>query len=200
MVLIPPLSAEQFVLSFLFLAIRTKRKAPAGSQKSNKLGATCFVWDANGKNLNPDLGSKNKWPDFPRLRIAKQPRLPRKGAQVRVLGASATQPGLSPLRRSHCSQALMRVPGSRPGDVISKAGVCSQAGLPPSPCVSHQSFPQHGIRVILMLFNVTPAIRAARGSMTVTLSPPEAEKNPKWSSCLERPLHKPASRFQDVAL
>lgn len=160
MVVIPPLSAEQFVLSFLFLAICTKRKAPAGSQKSNRLGATCFIWDANGKNLNPDLGSKNKWPDFPRLRIAKQPRLPRKGAQVRVLGASATQPGLSPLRCSQRSPALMQVPDSRSGDVTSKSGVCSQAGLPPSACVSHQSLPQHGIQVISMLFNATPVIRA----------------------------------------
>lgn len=39
-------------------------KGASAEPKKQKLGATHFTWDANGKNPNPDLGSKNKRPDF----------------------------------------------------------------------------------------------------------------------------------------
>lgn len=153
------------------------------SQKSRKLGTTYFVQDANGKNLNPDLGSKNKRPDFPRLQIAKQLHLPQKGAEVKSW--VPLPPSLAPPRhRSHCSQGLMQVSNSRPGDKISKLEVCSQASLLPRPCVPHRSLPQHGVWVILMLFRVTSVVRAAGEHVTaapVTPEPSRSKNKPEES-------------------
>lgn len=61
----------------------TRAKQKNFLKKSRKLGATYFVPGVSGKRLNPDVGSKNKQPGFARLRIAKQPHLPRRGAEGR---------------------------------------------------------------------------------------------------------------------
>lgn len=162
------------------------------SQKSKKLETTYFVQDANGKNLNPDLGSKNKRPDFPRPQIAKQLHLPQKGAEVRVLGAPATQlgPSPAPLPLQPRFDLSVRFQTWK----ISKLGVCSQASLLPRPCVPHQSLPPRGVWVMLMLFRVTSGVRAAGESVTAAPVTPEPSrskkslKNPKWSSCTQSAL------------
>lgn len=83
----------------------------AKPRKQKKLRATYFIQDANGEDLNPDLGSKNKRPGFsffsffPRLCITKQPCLPRQGAEVRALGPQPILPLALP-----CSQAWRQKP------------------------------------------------------------------------------------------
>lgn len=87
-------------------------------------------------------------------------------------------PGLSPPQRRSChGRGLTPLPDPRPGDIVSKSGGRSQAGLPPSLRVPHRSLPQHGIRVISTLFSVTLVVRAAVQSVTVAPVMPEPSRS-----------------------